>query len=113
MAHIGFLPVYAKGHMYPASTLALAPSAARPSDYVFLCCGRCRLLPGIRFGLVSWSVASRFRTGYVDQVFAALGKLKGQAGVLYTLKRFEDQIDMHSAELPQAIQSQAGRRFGH
>jgi MGT family glycosyltransferase len=104
MAHIGFLPVHAKGHMYPASTLALHLQQ-RGHRITFFCIADAAAFFE-EYGLPCVVVGGEsFPLGYVDQVFAALAKLKGQAGVLYTMKRFGDLIDMHFAELPQAIQT--------
>ncbi len=104
MAHIGFLPVHAKGHMYPASSLALHLQQ-RGHRITFFC-----LADSAAFfqehGLACVVVGGKsFPIGYVGQVFEKLGKLKGQAGVLYTMKRFEELLDMHFAELPAAIQA--------
>jgi zeaxanthin glucosyltransferase len=104
MAHIGFLPVYAKGHMYPASTLALHLQQ-RGHRTTFFCVADAAAFFQ-EYGLDSVVIGDKsFPPDYVEQAFATLGKLKGQAGVLYTMKLFKDLIDMHSAELPQAIQS--------
>lgn len=104
MAHIGFLPVYAKGHMYPASTLALHLQQ-RGHRITFFCVADAAAFFQ-EYGLDSVVIGGQsFPPGYVEQVFATLGKLKGQAGALYTMKLLRDLIDMHFAELPQAIQS--------
>jgi zeaxanthin glucosyltransferase len=104
MAHIGFLPVHAKGHMFPASTLALHLQQRGHRITVFSIADGAAFFED--YGLECVVVGKEaFPLGYADRVFAALGKLKGQAGVLYTMRCFEDSITMHFAELPGAIQS--------
>jgi zeaxanthin glucosyltransferase len=104
MAHIGFLSVHAKGHMYPASALALH-LRQRGHRITFFCLADTAAFFE-EYGLACVVVGSEsFPMGYVDRVFTALGKMKGQAGVLYTMKRFEELLDMHFAELPQAIRT--------
>jgi zeaxanthin glucosyltransferase len=104
MAHIGFLPVHAKGHMFPASSLALHLQQ-RGHRITFFCIADAATFFQ-EYGLACVVVGGEsFPIGYVDQVFDKLGKLKGQAGVRYTIKRFEELIDMHFAELPAAIQA--------
>src|SRR5580704_5761898 len=104
MAHIGFLAVYAKGHMYPASSLALHLQQ-RGHRITFFCIADAAAFFQ-EYGLDSVVIGGEsFPPGYVDQVFATLGKMKGQAGVLYTMKLFKNLIDMHFAELPEAIRS--------
>jgi MGT family glycosyltransferase len=41
--------------------------------------------------------------GYTEEVFAHLGKLKGQAGVLYTIRIFGELVEMQFAQLPEKI----------
>jgi zeaxanthin glucosyltransferase len=41
--------------------------------------------------------------GYTEEVFAHLGKLKGQAGVLYTVRILGELVEMQFTELPQKI----------
>jgi zeaxanthin glucosyltransferase len=104
MAHIGFLPVHAKGHMYPASSLALHLQQ-RGHRITFFCIADAATFFQ-EYGLTCVVVGGdSFPIGYVDQVFEKLGKLKGQAGVLYTMKMFEQLVDVHCAELPAAIQA--------
>jgi MGT family glycosyltransferase len=104
MAHIGFLPLHAKGHMFPASALALHLQQRGHRITVFT------IADGAAFfadcGLECVVVGKEaFPLGYADRVFAELGKLKGQAGVLYTMKSFEESIAVQFAELPEAIRS--------
>jgi zeaxanthin glucosyltransferase len=104
MAHIGFLPVHAKGHMYPASSLALHLQQ-RGHRITFFCIADSAAFFQ-EYGLACVVVGGKsFPIGYANQVFEKLGKLKGQAGVLYTMKMFEVAMDMHFAELPAAIQA--------
>jgi UDP:flavonoid glycosyltransferase YjiC (YdhE family) len=110
MAHIGFLPVYAKGHMYPASSLALHLQQ-RGHRITFFCIADAAAFFQ-EYGLDSVVIGgASFPPGYVDQVFATLGKMKGQAGVLYTMKLFKNLIDMHFAELPEAIRNKRVERL--
>jgi zeaxanthin glucosyltransferase len=104
MAHIGFLPVPVKGHMYPATSLALHLQQ-RGHRITFFCMADSA--PFFQeYGFPCVIVGSEsFPMGYVDRVFGKLAKLKGQAGVLYTMKQFEQLIDMHFAELPPAIEA--------
>src|ERR1700722_15812597 len=102
MAHIGFLSVNAKGHMYPMSSLALA-LRRRGHDVTFFCVadaeGFFRALD-LNAVVVGREV---FPKGYTDEVFAHLGTLKGQAGVLYTVRILGDMVETQCAELPQKI----------
>ena len=112
MAHIGFLPVHAKGHMYPASSLALHLQQ-RGHRITFFCIADSAAFFQ-EYGLDCVVVGGdSFPIGYGDQVLGKLGKLKGQAGVLYTMKWFEHLIDMHFAELPAAIQARQVDGIGH
>jgi zeaxanthin glucosyltransferase len=104
MAHIGFLPIHAKGHMYPASALALHLQQRGHRITVFTIADGAAFFQECGFECVVVGKEA-FPLGYADRVFAELGKLKGQAGVLYTMKSFEDAITMHFAELPEAIRS--------
>ena len=74
MAHIGFLPVHAKGHMYPASSLALHLQQ-RGHRITFFCIADSATFLQ-EYGLACVVVGGEsFPIGYVDQVFAKLGKL--------------------------------------
>jgi zeaxanthin glucosyltransferase len=102
MAHLGFLPVHAKGHMYPMSSLALH-LRRRGHDITFFCLADSE---GFFRELALNTVVvgkDRFPLGYADQAFARLGKLKGQAGVFYTVQIFADLLDMQFSDLPHKI----------
>jgi zeaxanthin glucosyltransferase len=102
MAHIGFLSVNAKGHMYPMSSLALQ-LRRRGHDVTFFCVADAEGF--FRELDLKAVVAGRdqFPPGYTEEVFAHLGKLKGQAGVLYTVRILGDLVETQFAELPQKI----------
>ena len=53
--------------------------------------------------VVVLSGRERFPLGYTEDVFAHLGKLKGQAGTLYTVKILGDVVETQFAELPEKI----------
>jgi MGT family glycosyltransferase len=103
MAHIGFLSLHAKGHMFPASALALHLQQRGHRITVFTIADGAAFFED--YGLECVVVGKEFPLGYTDRVFAELGKSKGQAGVLYTMKSFEDSITVQFAELPEAIRS--------
>jgi zeaxanthin glucosyltransferase len=102
MAHIGFLSVNAKGHMYPMSSLALE-LRRRGHDVTFFCVAdaegffRALDLNAVVVG------RDQFPLGSTEEVFAHLGRLKGQAGVLYTVRILGDMVETQFAELPQRI----------
>jgi zeaxanthin glucosyltransferase len=102
MARIGFLPVNAKGHMYPMSSLALH-LRRRGHDVTFFCVADSE---GFFKQLDLTTVVigkDRFPAGYTEEVFAHLGKLKGLAGVLHTVRIFSDLVETHCGELPGKI----------
>ncbi len=90
--------------MYPASSLALHLQQRGHRITFFGIADAATFFQ--EYGLACVVVGQEsFPVGYVDQVFHKLGKLKGQAGVLYTMKIFDELIDMHCAELPAAIEA--------
>src|ERR1700731_3177378 len=102
MAHIGFLSVNAKGHMYPMSSLALQ-LRRRGHEVTFFCVADAE---GFFRALDLNTVVvgrEQFPLGYTEEVFAHLGKLKGQAGVLYTVRILGDMVETQFAELPRKI----------
>ena len=112
MAHIGFLPVHAKGHMYPASSLALHLQQ-RGHRITFFCIADSATFFQ-EYGLDCVVVGGKsFPIGYGDQVFEKLGKLKGQAGVLYTMKLFEAADRYALRRTAGSDPSQAGGCIGH
>src|SRR3984957_20422639 len=102
MARIGFLSVNAKGHMYPMSSLALQLQR-RGHEVTFFCVadeeGFFRKLD-LNVVVVG---REQFPLGYTEGVFAHLGKLKGPAGTLYTVRILGDMVETQCAELPQKI----------
>ncbi len=102
MAHIGFLSVNAKGHMYPMSSLALQLQR-RGHEVTFFCAAdaegffRALDLKAVVVG------EEQFPLGYTEEVFAHLGKLKGQAGTLYTVRILGDMVETQFGELPQKM----------
>jgi zeaxanthin glucosyltransferase len=102
MAHVGFLSVNAKGHMYPMSSLALE-LRRRGHDVTFFCVADAE---GFFRELDLNAVVvgrEQFPLGYTEEVFAHLGTLKGQAGVLYTVRILGDLVETQFAALPQKI----------
>ena len=105
MAHVGFLSVNAKGHMYPMSSLALE-LRRRGHEITFFCVADAE---GFFRELDLKTVVvgrEQFPLGYTEEVFAHLGTLKGQAGTLYTIRILGDGVEMQFAELPQKIREQ-------
>ena len=102
MARIGFLSVNAKGHMYPMSSLALQLQR-RGHEVTFFCVADAEGF----FRKLDLNVVvvgrEQFPLGYTEEVFAHLGKLKGQAGTLYTVRILGDMVETQCAELPQKI----------
>jgi zeaxanthin glucosyltransferase len=102
MAHIGFLSVNAKGHMYPMSSLALH-LRRRGHEITFFCVADAEgFFQDLGLNAVVLG-RERFPLGYTEEVFAHLGTLKGQAGTLYTVRILGEGVEMQFAELPQKI----------
>jgi UDP:flavonoid glycosyltransferase YjiC (YdhE family) len=82
--------------MYPMSTLALH-LRRRGHDLTFFCVADAEVF--FRALDLNPVVVGRdqFPLGYTDEAFAHLGKLKGQAGVLYTIKILGDLVEMQFA----------------
>lgn len=104
MAHIGFLSQCIMGHIYPMSALALHLKQRGHRVTVFSVIDGAPYYQSIGLDFVAVGL-ERFPKGHAERDHARLGVLKGQAGVLFTVKMVGNFLDTWFTELPQAIQN--------
>jgi zeaxanthin glucosyltransferase len=104
LAHIGVLAAPAQGHMYPSSTLALELKKRGHRITFFV-------IPDAADFYVSHGLSvvvlgqEAYPLGYMDRMFGELAKLKGRAGLKFTIGMVERDLGIMFALLPQALQS--------
>ncbi len=104
MAHIGVLTVCALGHMYPSSTLALELKKRGHRVTFFAIPDAANFYESLGLEVV---VIGRetYPIGYTDRMYATLAKLKGKAGLKFTIGLLEESVGMTFADLPGALES--------
>ena len=99
MAHFGFVTLTVMGHMYPMSTLAAHLKSRGHRITFFTLPDGEEFLSGAGFECVLGG-RERFPIGYTRRVTEELGRLKGLAGLKYTLQELSAQLDTSFAEFP-------------